>query len=165
MIKRDMAGLGRTPEMHAYRDMVYRCHNPSHRGFKDYGARGIFVCQEWRDDPLTFYADMGPRPSAGHSLERIDNNGPYSADNCRWATRHDQYRNRRSNVVVLWQGRELAMVDFAAEVGISAATLATRRFKWPVPGKRIRGEDLLERPTARKRACAYYAAATIKPLG
>jgi hypothetical protein len=88
----------RTPEYQVWRNMRQRCYNPSNPGWKNYGARGITVCPRW-DAYEAFIADMGPRPSPKHSLDRIDNDKEYTSSNCRWATRTMQNRNRRSSVL------------------------------------------------------------------
>lgn len=74
--------------------MKQRCYNPKCRGYENYGGRGIFVCDEWLNSFEAYYADMGPAP-AGLSLDRIDNDGPYSLANCRWATYSQQTLNSR----------------------------------------------------------------------
>ena len=81
--------------------MVARCTNPRHPAYPSYGGRGIGVCARWRDDFMAFFADLGPRPSPAHSLDRLDNTRGYEPDNCRWATRSQQQRNktRRANAV------------------------------------------------------------------
>lgn len=82
-----------TPEYHTWKGMIQRCANPNASRYKDYGGRGITVCEEWLSFEK-FYADMGDRPT-GTSLDRIDNNSGYYKDNCRWATQSIQNSNKR----------------------------------------------------------------------
>lgn len=87
-----------------YNEMLGRCLRPAHPRFASYGGRGITVCERWRADFWAFVADMGPRPEgvgptgrAIYSLDRTDNAGHYTPDNCRWATYSEQSRNRRDS--------------------------------------------------------------------
>lgn len=89
-------GLSRTPEYKAWKDMRLRCSNPKHKDYPNYGGRGIKVCERWQNSVQAFVADMGPRPSKDHSLDRKENSGNYEPDNCRWATKLEQSRNRRN---------------------------------------------------------------------
>lgn len=102
--------------------MKHRCHNPNYSGYQRYGARGISVCDDWRESFVAFYRDMGPRPSPSHSIERIDNDGDYEPNNCRWATLTEQSNNKRSTIWI--EGKTIA--EIAAETGFEAATIRGR---------------------------------------
>lgn len=122
-----------TPEYHAWLAMKRRCYLPTIEAFQHYGGRGIAVCDRWRDSFPNFLADMGPRPSDGHSLDRIDNNGHYSPENCRWATIYEQNNNRENGRYLTHDGATLNVTEWAERTGISMATI-TRRLNggWPV---------------------------------
>jgi hypothetical protein len=105
-------GMSKTPTYSAWRDAIRRCHDPRDCNYKRYGARGIVVCERWRTSFPAFFADMGIRPD-GMSIDRIDNDGPYSPENCRWATRKVQSRNRRNTVFLTAFGETKPLADWA----------------------------------------------------
>lgn len=108
-----------SPEYTAWRHMKERCYNSTCKEFYKYGGRGIRVCREWNDSFLIFYKDMGPRLSEKHSLDRINNNGDYEPDNCRWATATQQVNNRR-----------MVKSNKSGYVGVSYEKKAYGKKKW-----------------------------------
>jgi hypothetical protein len=108
-----------TPEYAVWHQMVLRCVKPSHRSYARYGARGITVCDRWRHDYAAFLADMGPRPSVQHSIDRLNNDGPYAPENCRWATAREQQNNRRNNHRLTCDGETKTLTEWSRAIGCS----------------------------------------------
>jgi hypothetical protein len=97
--------------------MKERCSNPNHVGFKDYGGRGIKVCEQWLNFS-NFLSDMMPSYKSGLQIERMDNNGDYTPSNCTWATRKQECRNRRSNHMISFNGKIQCISAWAEELNI-----------------------------------------------
>lgn len=117
-------GKSRDPIFGLWKSMLSRCGDPSAINFANYGGAGIKVCDRWLSFE-NFYADMGDRPP-GMTLDRIDNHGNYSPDNCRWAMWREQTRNKSTNRNLTANGRTMCITDWAAEIGISAGQLGKR---------------------------------------
>src|SRR5262245_13171861 len=123
MARRVTSGLSHTSTYDIFCGMLDRCYNTHNAGFRYYGARGITV--EWNSFEQ-FYEDMGPRPTRQHSIDRIDNNGPYKKDNCAWVLRGLQAQNTRQNVFWTHNRETWCIAEWARRTGINAKTLAKR---------------------------------------
>lgn len=149
-------GMSNTSEYAIWDSMIARCHNEKSKDYCNYGARGISVCDRWKNSFENFYADMGPRP-ARMSIDRVDNEIGYSPENCRWATALVQTRNQRSNVNITFNGKTQCLTAWADEIGINPITLQSRlsRGNWTV-------EDALSTPVrTRKKKCKDSANQTV----
>lgn len=128
-------GGSSTPEYRVYHAMMDRCYRDTCKDFKDYGARGILVCDRWLDGFSNFISDMGRRPTPLHKIERINNGGHYEPGNCRWATHTEQTRNMRKNVFLTHNGTTKCVAEWAETLNVPADRLY----------KRIRREWTMER--------------------
>lgn len=113
-------------EYNSFNWMHERCYNKKHQRYKVYGRRGIRVCKEWKNDFVKFMEDMGPKPGPQHTIERKDVNGNYEKDNCRWATRAEQYRNLQRSVYVIHEGQKKLLLAVPLPEGMSRSALAGR---------------------------------------
>jgi hypothetical protein len=111
-------GMTGTSTFYSWIEMRRRCYAKHRKEYKNYGGRGIEVCNEWLDSFEKFFLDMGERPY-GHTLDRIDNNGPYSKTNCTWATYKQQGRNTRFNLLVTVNGQDITIAEAAEKSGIT----------------------------------------------
>jgi hypothetical protein len=127
-------GLAKTSEHNTWVSMRRRCYDTKCKAYKNYGLRGIKVCDRWMESFENFFTDMGKRPTPEHSLERINNDDSYCPKNCKWETTYNQCRNRRNNTKFTYNGRTLVLSDWAKEYGINRLTLRQRlvTLKWPI---------------------------------
>ena len=118
-----------TPEFRIWGSMKQRCLNPNSKYFKHYGGRGISICTSWLASFDNFLSDMGRRPTDNHEIDRIDVNGNYSRDNCRWATKKQQMRNTRRAVTWTIGGITKSAADWAEELGMSIKAARNRAYR------------------------------------
>lgn len=119
-------GMGNSPEYRIWGLIKDRCLNSRGDAYRHYGGRGIGICERWRDSFEAFYADMGPRPSPKHEVDRIDNDGHYEPSNCRWALKIVQANNKRNNVRLELDGETLTLPEWARRMNVSQATIRKR---------------------------------------
>lgn len=127
--------VGRKQERHGltghelYRtwlNMINRCYDINSKVYPGYGGRGITVCDRWLSSFTSFLEDVGERPTKKHQLERINNSGPYSKENCTWADRIAQSNNRRSSIKIELQGKTLSLSQWARELRIGKGVIQRR---------------------------------------
>lgn len=140
------------PEYNVWKAMRRRCSSEKDKKYKDYGGRGISVCPRWNDSFASFIGDMGRRPSSRHTLERIDNNGNYSPENCRWATYAEQNINRRVTVRVDSPWGVTTIPEAADRLGVPHETLRTR-IRLGYTGETLFSKDPLPVPNSRLVFC------------
>jgi len=132
-------GMSKHPAFAVWRSMLDRCRLQSHQAYANYGGRGITVCSSWQESFSNFWADMGGFYQRGLDLDRIDNNGPYSPENCRWVDRRTNTMNKRSSI------RVVDVQALSAQTGISRSTLYNRiRQGWSL-------EELTRAPSPANR--------------
>lgn len=126
--------LSKTPEYRVWQGIKVRCYRQNYGEYRLYGGRGIRMSKRWYNSVLAFYEDMGPRPSPKHTIERIDNNGHYCHENCKWATQKEQQRNRRNNVRITLDGITKCLAEWAEEYKLPSMRLYNRLFTlhWPL---------------------------------
>jgi hypothetical protein len=124
-------GMRDTPEYKAWSEAKQRCHNPNNDKYEWYGARGISVCDEWRDDFMAFYNHIGPKPSRRHQIDRINNDKNYEPGNVQWVTGKSNIMNRRNTVYCVYLGERMLLERYAEIAGIPYATAWARMKKHP----------------------------------
>lgn len=156
-------GMARTSEYRIWTGMKQRCENEKQTGFKDYGGRGIRVCEEWSGEGgfELFFAHIGRRPTTRHTVDRIDNSRGYEPGNVRWATRKEQLRNTRRNVFITLDGETLTAAEWIERKGLRRDVVYSRLKKgWdpteaitrPVGKRGANVEHAWARPEEKKRA-------------
>lgn len=139
-------GRSKHPLYGIWHQMMQRCYHKQSKVYHRYGGRGIYVCDEWHDffKFVEWSNSVGGRPE-GHTLDRKDNDGPYSPENCRWATMHDQCRNKSDNILIEYNGKTQTLEDWSKELGIKRPTLQHRYVRgWSI--ERMMTEPVHARP-------------------
>lgn len=119
-------GLSRTPLYDAWYDILRRCCVETSKDYKNYGGRGITLCDEWKEYPVFYEWATTHGYEEGLTIDRIDNNQGYNPKNCRFVTMKDQERNKRNNLYVTVNGQKMLLIDFAEQNNIPYTTVYWR---------------------------------------
>ena len=118
--------LSKTLEYSSWCSIKERCYNKNSKHYCNYGGRGILMSDEWFNSPEQFIKDMGLKPSKEYSIERIDNNGNYCKENCKWATRKEQQNNRRVTIKVYYNNEIKSLIDWCEDLNINYKMVESR---------------------------------------
>lgn len=134
-----------TEEYSVWDKIKTRCNNKRSLSYKQYGGRGIKVCDRWLNSFENFLEDMGERPTNKHSIDRIDNNGDYTPENCRWANKAEQANNRNNNLIINYKSEEKTLAEWCFILKLNYETIRHRinYLKWNI-------EDAFEKPIKQK---------------
>lgn len=133
-------GMSRSPEYNSWRKMIGRCTDKDDKSFKDYGEKGIKVCERWMDFN-NFIEDMGLQPEPNMTIERVESTGNYEPDNCTWATRKEQARNRSTSKILTLNGEAKTVAEWSEIYGHKRTLIADRLEQgWSV-------EDAITKPS------------------
>lgn len=144
-------------ELKIWHQMKMRCYNKRDPSYRLYGKRGIKMCSQWKNSFQQFLSDVGPRPSAKHSLDRYPNNdGNYEPENCRWATNKEQMRNTSKTIFVEYEGKRVPLIELSEKLGLRRQMVVRRLNRgWLLedallqpPGKHLLGSGKLADPVA-----------------
>jgi len=142
-------GLTKTPEYKAWISIKSRCYASKTDSYMRYGGRGIRVCKRWLHSFEHFLEDIGERPNKSHSIDRINNDGDYAPDNCRWATTHEQNNNKSNTYIIKLGCRAHSRSEWSIITGINYNTICSRlKAGWPI-------ERALTTPVRKKRVNGY----------
>lgn len=120
------------PEYRVWSHIKGRCNNPKDKAFRNYGGRGVMVCDRWNDSFEAFLEDVGERPTSRHQLDRTNNNGNYEPGNVRWVLPSVNCRNKRNNCMLTYMGSDRTLAEWAEIVPSPYGTIASRMRKgWP----------------------------------
>ncbi len=140
-------GMALSTEYKVWRGMIGRCYRTTDPSYSNYGGRGIVVCSRWLASFENFYADMGPRPSPKHTIERLNNDGPYCLENCTWIPRAQQACNRRDSIRIELNGKVQCLAEWIRYFGMSrnqalrTQNLITQKRLEPIEALRRMGRE------------------------
>lgn len=124
-MRKTQKGLSMSKTYNSWRAMLQRCYDTSIPHYKRYGEKGIQVCERWKESFENFLLDMGERP-LNKTLDRIDSQGNYNKENCKWSTIKEQCNNRNKNILIEYCGKVQTLTQWSEEYGINWSTLRKR---------------------------------------